>query len=73
MKYLGIVRHENGTLVMPDTFRQAVAEGDYEAVEVGDSILLFCAPLDRERLERIEALADRSIDEHRDSLEGLAS
>jgi len=72
MRYLGLVRQENGNLQVSDTFRQAAGQREYEAVQVGDSILLFCAPLDRERLERIEALADRSIDEHRDSLEGLA-
>ena len=72
MKYLGIARVENGTLVMPDAFREVAGQRDYEAVQVGDAILLLAAPLDRERLKRIEALTQASIDEHRSSLEGLA-
>jgi hypothetical protein len=72
MKYLGIARVENGTLVMPDAFREVAGQADYEAVQVGDAILLLAAPLDQERLKRIEALTQTSIDEHRKSLEGLA-
>jgi len=43
MRYLGLVRHENGNLQVSDTFRQAAGQREYEAVQVGDSILLFCA------------------------------
>jgi len=57
---------------MPDTFVEVAQETTYEAVQVGDSILLFASPLDRERLEQIERLANRSIEEHRRSLEGLS-
>lgn len=71
MRYLGMVKHENGSLVVPDAFREVAGQRDYEAVEIGGSILLFEAPLDRERLKRIEELTSRSIDNHRDSLEGL--
>jgi hypothetical protein len=35
-------------------------------------ILLVPSPPDRERLARIEKLAQRSIEEHRKTLEGLA-
>ncbi len=72
MKYLGIARVEDGTLVMPDAFREVAGQSDYEAVQVGDAILLLVAPLDQERLKRIEELTEASIDEHRSSLEGLA-
>jgi hypothetical protein len=72
MRYLGIVRRQDGTLRVPDTFREAAGEQDFEAVEVGGDILLLSAPLDRERLKAVEALAERSVAEHRRSLEGLA-
>jgi len=72
MKYLGIARKEKGQIVMPDAF-QGVEEGQtYEAIEIGGDILLAPVPLDRARLARIEGLANRSIEEHRKSLEGLA-
>ena len=71
MKYLGIVKRNNCLLTMPDTF-QEVAEGrEYEAVQVGDEILLLPRPLDRERLQEIHRLASLSISEHRKTLEGL--
>ena len=72
MKYLGIVKRQDCVLTMPDAFEE-VAEGrDCEAILVGGDILLIPAPLDRERLKRIEDLANRSINEHRSTLEGLA-
>ena len=72
MKYLGIVKRNNANLTLPDAFQQAAPTGEYEAIEVGGDILLLSAPLDRERLRRIERLASRSIEEHRRTLEGLA-
>ena len=72
MKYLGIVKRQDRNLTMPDAFQKAARPGDYEAIEVGGDILLLSAPLDRERLKRIEDLAKRSIGEHRRALEGLA-
>ncbi|HKA56854.1 MAG TPA: hypothetical protein VKJ47_24685 [Candidatus Binatia bacterium] len=71
MKYLGIVKRQERNLTMPDTFQEA-ANHTYEAIQVGSDILLLAAPLDRGRLKRIEALANRSIAEHRRTLEGLA-
>lgn len=72
MKYLGIVKQQDGSLLMPDSFR-AIARGHlYEAIQVGSEILLIAAPLDRERLGQIQELADLSIEEHRRTLEGLA-
>lgn len=72
MKYLGTVRRQDGNLAMPDAFQEVTKRVSYEAVQVGDDILLLSAPLDREQLERIERLASRSIAEHRRTLEGLA-
>jgi len=72
MKYLGIVKRENSNLTMPDTFREAAEKQTYEAVQVAGDILLLSAPQDRERLKQIEELANRSIEEHRRTLEGLA-
>lgn len=72
MKYLGIVKRSNATLTLPDGFQQAGQSGEYEAVELGGDILLLASPLDRARLNRIEGLANQSIDEHRRTLEGLA-
>ena len=72
MRYLGIVRRENGTLTMPDLFRNTVTATTYEAIQVGENILLLVTPLEQERKRRIVALTDRSIEEHRPTLEGLA-
>lgn len=72
MKYLGIARKEKTKIVMPDAFQDAEDGQTYEAIEIGGDILLSPAPLDRERLARIERLANRSIEEHRKSLQGLA-
>ena len=72
MKYLGIVKKENGTLAMPDSFMDVAEPRTYEAVQVGGDILLLFTPLDRERLKRIEELTERSIRDHRKTLERLA-
>ncbi len=72
MRYLGIVKRENGTFFMPGAFVQTKAPAAYEGVEVGGDILLLAAPLDQERMRRILELANRSIDEHRRTLERLA-
>ena len=71
MKYLGIARTENGRIVMPDGFDEGSPAQTYEAVEIGGEILLAPAPLDRQRLARVDELARRSIQDHRKSLEGL--
>jgi len=72
MKYLGIVKRQNGNLTMPDAFQEVATPPTYEAIQVGGDILLLSAPLDRERLKKIEELAKRSIEEHRSTLEALA-
>ena len=72
MKYLGVARKEKGQVVMPDAFREAEEGKLYEVIEIGGDILLVPSPLDRKRLARIEKLAQRSIEEHRKTLEGLA-
>lgn len=72
MKYLGIAKRRDSNLTMPDSFLEVAEKDKYEAIEVGGDIVLTPAPLDRERLARIEQLASRSIEEHRKTLEGLA-
>ncbi len=72
MKYLGAVKREVNQLTMPDAFQEVAGGTSYEAVQVGDTILLMASPVDRERLRQIEELANRSIGEHRRALEGLA-
>ena len=72
MKYLGIVKRENGNLTMPDAFQEVTVPRTYEAIQVGGDILLLPAPLDRERIKRIEELTKRSIEEHRSTLEALS-
>jgi len=72
MKYLGVAQKQNCQVLMPDTFTSVPNGQTYEAIDVGGDILLIVPPGDRERLLRIERLANRSIDEHRSSLEGLA-
>ncbi len=72
MKYLGVARKEKGQVVMPDAFRETEEGKLYEVIEIGGDILLVPSPLDRERLARIEKLANRCIEEHRKALEGLA-
>lgn len=72
MKYLGIVKRQRNSLTMPDAFLEVEEPQTYEAVQVGDTILLLSALLDKERLKRIGELADLSIEDHRKSLGGLA-
>lgn len=72
MTYLGIAWVVDGTLVMPDALREAVGQRGYEVVEVRNAVLLFAAPLDPERLRRIEELAEAPIEDHRGALQGLA-
>ncbi len=72
MKYLGIVKKENGVLAVPDSFKNIAELRMYEAVEVGGDILLLSPPLDRERLKKIDELTESSIRDHRKTLEGLA-
>ena len=57
---------------MPDAFQEVTTLRTYDAIQVGGDILLLPAPLDRERLKKIEELAKRSIEEHRSTLEALA-
>lgn len=72
MRYPGIARKEKGQVVMPDAFH-AVTEGKlYEAIEIGNDILLVPSPLDKDRIARIESLTGLSIKEHRKTLEKLA-
>jgi len=72
MTYLGTVKVETGRLLMPLPFATSQRPETYEAVEVAGDILLVVAPLDRARLRQAERLAERSIADHRASLEGLA-
>jgi hypothetical protein len=72
MRYLGIVKQQDGNLTLPDTFREADVRRTYEAIQVGGDIILLTVPLDQERLKNIEKLATISIDEHRSTLERLA-
>lgn len=72
MRYLGIAKHENGHVIMPDSFVTNHHEKTYEAVEIDDLIVLLRSELKRERLAYIEHLAEQSIEDHRTTLEGLA-
>ncbi|ODS34353.1 MAG: class I glutamine amidotransferase [Candidatus Scalindua rubra] len=72
MKYLGIARKEKGQVIMPDAFQKVPEGKQYEAIELGNDIILVPSPVDRERLARIERLANISIEEHRKTLKGLA-
>lgn len=72
MKYLGPARNDNGRLQMPDSFGEDARAATYEALDIGGDILLVPSPLDRKRLEHIDALARASIEAHRKALEGLA-
>lgn len=72
MKYLGIVKRQDGNLAIPDTFQEVATFHTYEAIQMGGDIPLLSAPLDRERIKQIEKLANQSIEEHRKTLEGLA-
>ena len=72
MKYLGIAKRQGSDLKMPDSFEEVAKTEVYEAIVVDGDILLLATPLDRERVKRIQDLTDRSINEHRRTLEGLA-
>jgi hypothetical protein len=72
MKYLGIAKRQGSDLKMPDSFQDIAKTEVYEAIVVDGDILLLATPLDRERIKRIQDLTDRSIKEHRRTLEGLA-
>lgn len=72
MKYLGVVKNENGMLRMPDAFLQESPAQTYEALELGGDVRLVPSPLDRGRLEQIDRLTRQSIDEHRRALGSLA-
>jgi hypothetical protein len=72
MKYLGRVKRQGSDLKMPDSFREVAKTEVYEAIVVEGDILLLATPLDRERVKQIQDLTDRSIQEHRRTLEGLA-
>ena len=72
MRYLGMARKELRHIIMPDAFDGGDEGGNYEVVEIGGDILLMPPPLDRQRLVEVERLAKLSIDEHRETLDGLA-
>lgn len=72
MKYLGIVKKEKGAIIVPDTFNDIPDGQSFEAIEIGGDILFLPSPLNRDKLSRIQQLAEISIKEHRKSLEGLA-
>lgn len=72
MKYLGRVKRQGSDLKMPDSFQEVAKTEVYEAIVVEGDILLLATPLDRERVKQIQDLTDRSIQEHRRTLEGLA-
>lgn len=66
------MKRENCVLTRPGSFEQVAKGEEYAAIQEEDSILPVPLPLDREGLKRIEQLTNRSIQEHRKSLEGLA-
>lgn len=72
MKYLGIARTEHDHVLMPDGFEDIANGRMFEVIELGGDFLLMPSPLDRQRLDQVNALAKQSIEEHRKSLEGLA-
>ncbi len=72
MKYLGIARIEQGKVILPDTFQELESVPEYEVIAVGGDLLLITPPLDRTRLARIARLTEKSITDHRQTLEGLA-
>jgi len=41
MKYLGIVKRENGNLTMPDTFQEVATLHTYEAIQVGGEEIFY--------------------------------
>lgn len=72
MKYLGIARIKNEKVLMPDAFKSLETTQSYEAVEVGGDIILISFPLDRKRLALVEKFTRQAINDHRETLEGLA-
>lgn len=78
MKYLGIVKSEKDKMILPDNFVKEVVslQGEepllYEAIEIEGMIVLMNSPINRNRLALIEDLTQKSIQEHRTSLDGLA-
>ena len=72
MKYLGTVRKEQGRLVIPEALREVEEGRVFEAVEIGGDIILLAGPLEKERWDRIEELAQESINKHRATLEALS-
>jgi len=72
MKYIGIIKQENGYLTLPDVFRRFDVKKQYKALEIGGDLLLLSTPINRERLTLVENLAKTSIEDHRKTLEGLA-
>ena len=71
MKYLGIARVKNNMVEMPDTYNSQNI-GEYEVMEMGGDILLIPSALQHERLKLIKRLTKITLEEHRESLEGLA-
>ncbi len=45
MKYLGIMKQEDGQVTMPDTFQSIELQQSYEVVEVCGDLLLLPSPL----------------------------
>jgi hypothetical protein len=72
MKYLGIAHNEKERVLLPDAFIALETTQSYEVIEVGGDIFLLSFPLDRKRLSLIEKLTQQAIDDHRETLEGLA-
>lgn len=72
MRYLGIARKEGERMVMADALREVKEGQTYEVVEIDGNLLLKPFPLKEERLTSVERLAQLSIHEHRQTLEGLA-
>ncbi len=72
MKYLGIARTKKSQVIMPDSFRPKSEESDYEAIQIGDDILLMPSPVDKKRIEQILKLAEYSVKEHEKTLRELA-
>ncbi len=73
MRYPGIARKEQRHLAVPDAISEVEDSTAYGVVEIGSDILLMPPQMNKERLAQNEMLAKRSIGEHRETLEGLAS
>ncbi len=59
-------------MVVPDTFQEVEDDRPFEAIELGGDILLLAGSLEKERLARVEELANESIEKHRATLKALA-